>query len=211
MSIFSKLKKVAKGALGFATGGIGGALAAYSAPGNPAKTRNAGIDPTRNTTRGTVQLGPDLTPIPVSGLPGSVYAAPAASTFSASGFTRLASTVNQQGLIQGSAMPVLNPGSGSFGGAGNSMSWAPGASPMALYRRFYNKNGTLRRIKKNGEPYAIPRMNPMNPRAARRAIRRIRGARKLLMRIERSLPRARARTSSRRSYGRAGTMIVNQD
>jgi hypothetical protein len=61
------------------------------------------------------------------------------------------------------------------------------------YRRMYNKNGTPRRIKRNGQPYAIPHMNPMNPRAARRAVVRIRGARKLLQRIERSLPRATQR------------------
>ena len=35
------------------------------------------------------------------------------------------------------------------------------------------------------------RMNVMNPRAARRAIRRIKGARKMLMSIERQLPRQR--------------------
>lgn len=37
------------------------------------------------------------------------------------------------------------------------------------------------------------RMNPMNPRAARRAIRRIKAARKMLMQIERQLPKQRAR------------------
>jgi hypothetical protein len=61
------------------------------------------------------------------------------------------------------------------------------------YRRMYTKKGTPRRIKRNGQPYAIPRLNPMNPRAARRAVVRIRGARKLLQRIERSLPRATQR------------------
>jgi hypothetical protein len=42
------------------------------------------------------------------------------------------------------------------------------------------------------------RMNPMNVRAARRAIRRIRGARKILQRIERSLPKARTHHTARR-------------
>lgn len=37
------------------------------------------------------------------------------------------------------------------------------------------------------------RMNPMNPRAARRAIRRIKGAMKMLRRIERQLPKQRVR------------------
>jgi hypothetical protein len=45
--------------------------------------------------------------------------------------------------------------------------------------------------------YRARHLNPMNVRAARRAIRRIKGARKLLQRIERSLPKARShRTSS---------------
>jgi len=37
------------------------------------------------------------------------------------------------------------------------------------------------------------RMNPLNGRAAMRAIRRIKGARKMLQKIERQLPRAKAR------------------
>lgn len=38
------------------------------------------------------------------------------------------------------------------------------------------------------------RMNVMNPRAARRAIRRIKGARKMLQSIERQLPKQRSRS-----------------
>lgn len=41
------------------------------------------------------------------------------------------------------------------------------------------------------------RMNVMNPRAARRAIRRIKGARKMLQSIERQLPKQRVRASPR--------------
>lgn len=37
------------------------------------------------------------------------------------------------------------------------------------------------------------RMNPLNPRAARRAIRRIKGAMKMLRQIERQLPKQRSR------------------
>jgi hypothetical protein len=106
----------------------------------------------------------------------------------------------------------------AMGGAGASGSWTPenpiynvqapptfirpqydftstGAPLMSMagaYRKYYTKKGTPRRIKRNGQPYAQPHMNPMNPRAARRAIRRIRGARKLLQHIERSLPKARS-------------------
>jgi hypothetical protein len=97
--------------------------------------------------------------------------------------------------------PANYPAPGGFMGGGATGSWlAPsGAQPTGTgysYRRLYNKNGTPRRVKKNGEPYAIPHMNPMNPRAARRAVVRIRGARKLLQRIERSLP---TRTVHRRT------------
>jgi hypothetical protein len=36
-------------------------------------------------------------------------------------------------------------------------------------------------------------MNPLNPRAARRAIRRVRGVRRIAQNIERALPKARTR------------------
>jgi len=48
----------------------------------------------------------------------------------------------------------------------------------------------------NGQPVGRVggrRINPMNAKAARRAIRRIKGARKILQNIEKSLPRARRR------------------
>ena len=41
------------------------------------------------------------------------------------------------------------------------------------------------------------RMNVMNPRAAKRAIRRIKGARKMLQQIERQLPKQRVRSAPR--------------
>lgn len=44
------------------------------------------------------------------------------------------------------------------------------------------------------------RMNPLNGRAASRAIRRIKGARKMLQKIERSLPRAKARAVPRHGH-----------
>ena len=60
----------------------------------------------------------------------------------------------------------------------------------ALYNRLTGRGTTATGKKRR-------RMNPMNIRAARRAIRRIRGARRILMRIERSMPKAR--THHRRS------------
>lgn len=44
------------------------------------------------------------------------------------------------------------------------------------------------------------RMNVLNPRAATRAIRRVRGARKMLQKIERQLPKAKARATPHRGH-----------
>lgn len=44
------------------------------------------------------------------------------------------------------------------------------------------------------------RMNPLNGKAATRAIRRIKGARKMLQKIERQLPRAKARATPRHGH-----------
>jgi hypothetical protein len=108
--------------------------------------------------------------------------------YSANGLVRYASTSGALVPMPSQAYPTM-PGSG-FSGGGATGSFAPGTStPMWAYRRLYTKKGTPRRIRRDGLPYAIPRMNAMNVRSARRAIRRIRGARKLLQRIERSLPK----------------------
>lgn len=61
----------------------------------------------------------------------------------------------------------------------------------------YDANGWP--LKADGKPYKKYRsMNPLNGRAARRAIRRIKGARKMLQQIERQLPKAKARTHTTR-------------
>lgn len=54
------------------------------------------------------------------------------------------------------------------------------------------------------------RMNPMNARAARRAIRRIKGARKMLQQIERQLPKQRAAAPRRLSAGRGENQFIRQ-
>ena len=54
------------------------------------------------------------------------------------------------------------------------------------------------------------RINPMNARAARRAIRRIKGARKMLQQIERQLPKQRAAAPRRNSAGRNVTEFIRQ-
>lgn len=215
MSLLSSVWHGVTGAVkGFASGGIGGALAGglggLTGPGNPAKTKNVGYQPQYNITKGKVQLNPALSPVSMPGIstPESRLTgyAPALSmpsstgSWSASGLVRTA--------VMGGAPSQLTQGPGfswsptgpanSLGFSSGIQSIAPGYSPMAMYHRFYTKKGTLRRVTKNGVPYKPPHMNPMNPRAARRAIRRIRGARKLLQRIERSLPKARSRAPVRR-------------
>lgn len=63
------------------------------------------------------------------------------------------------------------------------------------------KDGTPRRVRRDGKCYKRPSMNPLNPSAARRAIRRIDGARRMLRSIERQLPRVKAASGKRRSCG----------
>jgi hypothetical protein len=53
------------------------------------------------------------------------------------------------------------------------------------------------------------RMNPMNARAARRAIRRIKGARKMLQQIERQLPKQRT-TARRAASSRSSETFIRQ-
>jgi hypothetical protein len=150
-----------------------------------------------NTTKGTIQQYPTSSPVPYNvGNPVGII--PTGGSFSANPVVR---SLPMPGVI-----PVLNPG-GTFGGAGATSQFPTVTSPnmqtsMALYRRFVTKKGTLRRVRRDGQPYAIPHMNPMNVRAARRAVRRIKSARKLLQRIERTLPKARSTSRSRSSSAR---------
>jgi hypothetical protein len=207
VSLIKHLKGAVSGfASGFASGGIwggvaGAAVGAVAGPGNPQKTKNVGVQPQYNVTKGKVQLDPNLSPTAVAGVnnPTSTLTGrysgslPTSSgNWSASGLVRNAAF---GGSPPSTIVPALYGGGGSTGSFMPSpngiQSLAPGYSPTAMYHRFYTKKGTLRRVTRNGIPYKPPRMNPMNPRAARRAIRRIRGARKLLQRIERSLPKAR--------------------
>jgi hypothetical protein len=95
-----------------------------------------------------------------------------------------------------SASPTV--ATGGYAGGGATGSWA---SP---YLMGTNAQGQTVRLKKDGRPYKRYRsMNPMNVRAARRAIRRIKGARKLLQQIERQLPKQRVHNRPLRA--RAGS------
>jgi len=167
MSLFSHLR----GAItGFAKGGISGGIAgaiAGSNNGRPATAKPKAVSQAITT------------------------ALPTTNTFSGSGLVRLASSAPLPTLPR--TIPTLAP-SVPMGGGGATGSWTPAAQmPTWAYHRLYTKKGTPRRTRADGMPYAAPRMNPMNVRAARRAIRRIRGARKLLQRIERSLPKQTVR------------------
>jgi hypothetical protein len=91
----------------------------------------------------------------------------------------------------------------AYAGGGATGSWlSPGASSQPAYRGTrqpaggFDGNGWP--LKANGKPYKRYRsMNPLNGRAARRAIRRIKGARKMLQQIERQLPKQRTTHRSR--------------
>lgn len=208
MSLFGSIGSIFKGvATGIATGGplgalTGGASAVVKAitgqPKNPLKTKNVGVNPRVNQRKGTIQLTPMSSPVPISSAPtvGQYSPAPSVRTSPMPGVSVISAPgATPQLPIQYADTFMGFQGAGASGGF---MPAVPG-SMASMYRRYYNKNGTPRRTRKDGMPYAVPRMNPMNPRAARRAIRRIRGARKLLQRIERSLPRARAAAPRRRA------------
>lgn len=98
-------------------------------------------------------------------------------------------------LNRGPAMPgpfqtLPKPGVPSFTSGGSLTSYTPGRAPACGVAGYhYAKDGSGRLVKNR-------RMNPLNPKAARRAIRRIKAARKMLTSIERSLP---TRTVRRRS------------
>jgi hypothetical protein len=72
-----------------------------------------------------------------------------------------------------------------------------GVSPMGTFGSFpggcLTKDGRQRRIsQRTGKCYKRPTMNVTNPRAARRAITRIKGLRRVLHSIEMSLPKRKA-------------------
>lgn len=63
-----------------------------------------------------------------------------------------------------------------------------------LDRAHYTKSGAPRRVKHNGEPYRIPRMQATNTRALRRALRRAYAFEKIAMRtIKLVSPRKKGR------------------
>ncbi len=85
------------------------------------------------------------------------------------------------------------PGTG-FGG----MQVGPGVMNGRPDRRFFTKAGTPRRIRRDGQPWGVPTLNPANPRALRRAIRR----ETAFVALARRALKGSGLTISRRSFGR---------
>lgn len=134
MSLFGFIGKVAKGALGIATGGASTALlGAAGAILGGAKAR---------TVTGTALALPTGSTQP--------FRLPADSTVTRSG-------VSVGGLTIGSRSTTY------YGPATNS----------GQFRACVTKSGKPRKKRKDGKCYKRPSMNPVNPRALKRAVRRV--------------------------------------
>jgi hypothetical protein len=85
------------------------------------------------------------------------------------------------------------PGSGIANAAMGALGFAPSGGVYRTPCIYQLKSGAQKHghVALSGKCVPNRRMNPMNVRAARRAIRRVKGARRILQRIERALPRAR--------------------
>jgi hypothetical protein len=160
------LKDIAKGAIGFASGGPMGAIAAVQ--------KNRG--PKAQFQQQSVSLANSFMPTVGSTV----------GQYSASPSTRLVSMPGMQ-LV------------GSTGGAGATGSWSPSGRMRYSHNVVDATTGRVYRVSnKTGKIIKPRRMNPLNGHAARRAIRRIKGARKMLQAIERSLPKARTHRAAPR-------------
>lgn len=81
----------------------------------------------------------------------------------------------------------------TVGGGGASGSWTPSGKMRYSHNVVDATTGRVYRVSNRTGKIIKPRqMNYLNGRAARRAIRRVKGARKMLQQIERSLPKARS-------------------
>lgn len=84
----------------------------------------------------------------------------------------------------GPGLPIPFPGPGAVNGVGQDLGvGGGGACPAGFHLDKRTRSFCVRNR----------RMNPLNGRAAMRAIRRIKGARKMLQKIERQLPKSKAR------------------
>ena len=90
-------------------------------------------------------------------------------------------------------VPIPFPPMGN-GAAGQDLGF-DGACPAGFHLNKVDSAGTKKFGPRPARSYCVRnrRMNPLNGRSAMRAIRRIKGARKMLQKIERQLPKAKAR------------------
>lgn len=168
MSLKSFFKKAKKAVKGAVGGFLGGGV-----PGAIAGAIGGSISNGNQTGIGTYN-GVDLMSLRNYGLP----ALPTADTFSAS---RIVASV--AGTVARNIPRVI----------GQVARRAPAvAAGAAIGTMLYDAAGNIIGRRKRRR-----RINPMNMRAARRAIRRIKGARKMLQQIERQLPKQRTTTRAR--------------
>jgi len=81
------------------------------------------------------------------------------------------------------------------GGVNSNITFTNGLTPGSVcYKTLRNGKIRVGRVGTDKKPHFTRRMNPMNPRAARRAIKRITAVRHITRAIEATLPRARTRT-----------------
>jgi hypothetical protein len=167
VSLLGSVSNVFKGAVGgFASGGIGGLVSgalAGSAKQNIATGQGKG--------RQLMQ---------------TQYT----SQYSASPSARLSPITRQLG---GGQIQMQMPGvSYSPGGSAAAGTYTPSGKMRYSHNVIDPVTGRVYRVSDKTNKIIKPRhMNPMNGRAAARAIRRVKAARKMLMAIERSLPKAR--------------------
>jgi hypothetical protein len=111
--------------------------------------------------------------------------------YSASPSARLASMPMYQAAVVNN-QPVVTGGGGATG------SWTPSGKLRYSHNVVDATTGRVYRVSNRTGKIIRPRqMNPLNGRAARRAIRRIKGARRMLQAIERALPKARTHRTTR--------------
>lgn len=74
------------------------------------------------------------------------------------------------------------------GGGGRGRGGGTFQPEWGSYSKWYKKDGTPRRIKKNGLPWDKPSMNVANAKALGRSLRRLEGFKSLVKRVEKILP-----------------------
>lgn len=174
MSILKSIGKIAKGALGgLVSGGLPGAMTGGLMAATSKKSKKKGY---------AIQTMPGVGATPMYTPPymPSLSSIPAASTAALlPALPSLPSVVSGIGTAISLARKALPAATAIGGGA-------------AVMDYVIDKATGMMRPKKK-----YRRLNPLNPRAANRAIHRIKSLRKITAKIERQLPRARSRAPGR--------------